>query len=44
MFARVLLALIQGFLLQRSWEPGLDPRRYRDTVTSLLDHVLPRSC
>ena len=42
MFARVLLALIQGFLLQRSWEPGLDPQRYRDTVTSLLDRVLPR--
>jgi AcrR family transcriptional regulator len=40
MFARVLLALIQGFLLQRSWEPDLDPRRYRDTVTSLLDRVL----
>ena len=44
MFARVLLALIQGFLLQRSWEPGLDPRRYRDTVTALLDRILPRSC
>lgn len=42
MFARVLLAIIQGFLLQRSWEPDLDPGRYRDTVTSLLDRVLPR--
>ncbi|WP_326837585.1 TetR/AcrR family transcriptional regulator [Amycolatopsis rhabdoformis] len=42
MFGRVLLALIQGFLLQRSWEPDLDPGRYRDTVTALLDRVLPK--
>ncbi|MBP2330564.1 AcrR family transcriptional regulator [Kibdelosporangium banguiense] len=42
MFARVLLAVIQGFLLQRSWEPDLDPQKYRDTVNSLL-HLLNRS-
>jgi AcrR family transcriptional regulator len=39
-FARVLLALIQGFLLQRSWEPDLEVGPYRDTVLTLLDGVL----
>lgn len=39
-FARVLLALIQGFLLQRSWEPDLEVGPYRDTVLTLLDRVL----
>jgi AcrR family transcriptional regulator len=39
-FARVLLALVQGFLLQRAWEPGLDARSYRDTILTILDRVL----
>ena len=40
-FTRVLLALIQGFLLQRSWEPDLEVGPYRDTVLTLLERVLP---
>jgi hypothetical protein len=39
-FARVLLALVQGFLLQRGWEPDLDARPYRDAVLTILDRVL----
>jgi AcrR family transcriptional regulator len=42
-FARVLLALVQGFLLQRAWEPDLDARAYRDTVLTIVDLVLPGS-
>jgi AcrR family transcriptional regulator len=39
-FARVLLALVQGFLLQRSWDPDLEAGPYRDTVLTLVDRVL----
>lgn len=39
-FARVLLALVQGFLLQRAWEPDLDVGRYRDCVVAVVDLVL----
>jgi hypothetical protein len=39
-FARVLLALVQGFLLQRAWEPDLDARPYRDAVLAIVDRVL----
>jgi TetR/AcrR family transcriptional regulator, transcriptional repressor of aconitase len=39
-FARVLLALIQGFLLQRSWDPDLEAGPYRDTVLAVVDRVL----
>jgi AcrR family transcriptional regulator len=38
--ARVLLALVQGFLLQRAWDPDLDPGPYKDTVLTMLDRVL----
>jgi AcrR family transcriptional regulator len=41
-FARVLLALVQGFLLQRVWDPDLEPGPYRDTILTILDQVLPR--
>jgi AcrR family transcriptional regulator len=40
-FARVLLALIQGFLLQRAWEPDLDARAYRNTILTIVDRFLP---
>jgi AcrR family transcriptional regulator len=38
--ARALLALVQGFLLQRAWDPDLEPGPYRDTVLTILDRVL----
>ena len=38
--ARALLALVQGFLLQRAWDPDLDPGPYKDTVLAILDRVL----
>jgi AcrR family transcriptional regulator len=34
--ARVLLALIQGFILQQAWQPDLDVIAYRDTVLAAL--------
>jgi AcrR family transcriptional regulator len=34
--ARVLLALIQGFVLQQAWQPELDVAPYRDTVLAAL--------
>ena len=33
-------ALVQGFLLQRAWEPELDARSYRDTILVIMDRVL----
>ena len=39
-FARVLLALVQGFLLQRAWEPDLDARPYRNAILTIVDRVL----
>lgn len=42
-FARVLLALVQGFLLRRAWEPDLDARPYRDAVLTVVDRILPPS-
>jgi AcrR family transcriptional regulator len=39
-FARVLLALVQGFLLQRAWDPELDARSYRDAILVIMDRVL----
>lgn len=39
-FARVLLALVQGFLLQRAWEPDLDARPYRNVILTIVDRVL----
>jgi AcrR family transcriptional regulator len=38
-FSRVLLALLQGFLLQQAWEPELDSEDYFATVTRLVRSV-----
>ena len=35
--SRVMLALLQGFILQQAWEPGLDARGYLKTASSLWD-------
>ena len=37
--SRVLLALLQGFILQQAWEPELDTERYFTTMTRLLGSV-----
>jgi TetR/AcrR family transcriptional regulator, repressor for uid operon len=37
--SRVLLALLQGFILQQAWEPELDTEAYLTTATSLIDSV-----
>jgi AcrR family transcriptional regulator len=34
--ARVLLAMIQGFVLQQAWQPDVDIKGYRDTVLAML--------
>jgi AcrR family transcriptional regulator len=39
-FSRVLLALVQGFILQQAWEPELDTDGYLTTAISLLNSVL----
>lgn len=38
--SRVLLALLQGFILQQAWEPDLDAGGYLETVTRLLACVV----
>jgi AcrR family transcriptional regulator len=38
-FSRVLLALLQGFILQQAWEPGLDIEGYLTTATRLIYSV-----
>ncbi|MFY9846460.1 MAG: TetR/AcrR family transcriptional regulator [Trebonia sp.] len=42
---RVLLAIIQGFILQQAWDPGIDIASYRQAVTFLIDALTshPRS-
>jgi AcrR family transcriptional regulator len=35
-FSRVLLALLQGFILQQAWEPGLDADAYLKTAAGLI--------
>jgi len=42
---RVLLAIIQGFILQQAWDPGIDIASYRQAVTCLIDALTshPRS-
>jgi AcrR family transcriptional regulator len=40
--ARVLLALIQGFILQQAWEPDLDIHAYRDTALAALSALARR--
>jgi AcrR family transcriptional regulator len=37
--SRVLLALLQGFILQQAWEPELDAEGYFTTVTRLMRSV-----
>ncbi len=39
-FSRVLLALVQGFILQQAWEPGLDIEGYVTTAMHLVNSVL----
>ena len=41
-FSRVLLALVQGFILQQAWEPDLDTDGYVTTAMSLVNSVLQR--
>jgi AcrR family transcriptional regulator len=38
--ARMLLALIQGFILQQAWDPDVDVEAYRDTVLAALSALL----
>lgn len=42
---RVLLAIIQGFILQQAWDPGIDIASYQQAVTFLIDALTshPRS-
>jgi AcrR family transcriptional regulator len=42
-FSRVLLALVQGFILQQAWEPELDTDGYLTTAMSLVNSVLSDS-
>jgi TetR/AcrR family transcriptional regulator, repressor for uid operon len=37
--SRVLLALLQGFILQQAWEPELDTKGYLITATHLINAV-----
>ena len=39
-FSRVLLALMQGFILQQAWEPELDTEAYLTTAMYLVNAVL----
>jgi AcrR family transcriptional regulator len=39
-FSRVLLALVQGFILQQAWEPDLDTEGYLTTAMRLVHTVL----
>jgi TetR/AcrR family transcriptional regulator, repressor for uid operon len=36
-FSRVLLALVQGFILQQAWEPNLDTEAYLTTALHLVN-------
>jgi AcrR family transcriptional regulator len=38
-FSRVLLALLQGFILQQAWEPDLDTEAYLTTAMRLVNSV-----
>jgi AcrR family transcriptional regulator len=39
-FVRVLLALLQGFVLQQCWDPMVDLEGYRSMVLEILDATL----
>ena len=40
--ARVMLAVLQGFVLQQAWEPDLDIDAYVAVVDSLIDGMVER--
>lgn len=42
-FSRVLLALVQGFILQQAWEPELDAEGYVMTAMHLVNSVFSES-
>ena len=37
---QVILAMLQGFVLQAAWDPSVDVGRYADTCAALLDGYL----
>jgi fermentation-respiration switch protein FrsA (DUF1100 family) len=39
-FVRTVVALLQGFVLQRSWDTTVDLERYRATVLAMIDPFL----
>ena len=41
--SRVMLALLQGFILQQAWEPALDTAAYVATAMALLRSILSQS-
>jgi AcrR family transcriptional regulator len=41
--SRLMLALLQGFILQQAWEPELDTNGYLRTVTRLMNPVLSQA-
>jgi AcrR family transcriptional regulator len=40
-FARAMLALFQGFILQQAWEPDADVASYLETCEAMVDALLP---
>jgi hypothetical protein len=40
--SRVLLAIVQGFILQQAWEPNLDAEAYLTTALSLVNGLFRR--
>ena len=42
-FSRVLLALLQGFILQQAWEPEIDTEAFLETAISLISAVFVSS-
>lgn len=41
--SRVMFALLQGFILQQAWEPGLDTEAYVATAMTLLGSALSKA-
>lgn len=39
-FARAILALLQGLVLQQAWDPTVDLRSYGATILTMIDAVL----
>jgi AcrR family transcriptional regulator len=39
-FARAIVALIQGFVLQQAWDPAVDVDRFRATALTMIDALL----